>query len=119
MCAVSGGFIFSYTYSILPTKNPILTSLQCINQVIFRMIDFSIIDFESQVLFHECIYWMLLTQSNNRYRVVMSPCRAGSSHSSALLGLARDLFHFSSKLKIGQKRAEIHFYRKLVLKMTK
>ena len=32
------------------------------------------------------------------------------------LGSARDLFHFSSKLKIGQKRAEIHFYNKLVLK---
>ena len=35
------------------------------------------------------------------------------------LGWACDLFHFSSKLKIGQKRAETHFDNKLVLKMTK
>ena len=32
---------------------------------------------------------------------------------------ARDLFRFSSKLKIGQKQAEIHYHNKLVLKMTK
>ena len=50
------------------------------------------------------------------YAVVLSPSRAGSSHSSswrifssARLGSARDLFHFSSKLKIGQKRAEFQF----------
>ena len=29
------------------------------------------------------------------------------------LGSACELFHFSSKLKIGKKRAEIHFYHKL------
>ena len=44
------------------------------------------------------------------------------------LGSTCDLFHFSSKLKLGQKRAEIQFsveklfqiniYNKLVLKMT-
>ena len=62
-------WIYFLVHSILPTKNPILTSLQCINQVIFRMIGFSIIGFESQVLFQMdvCIYWMLLSQSNNRY----------------------------------------------------
>ena len=57
----------------------------------------------------------------NTYTLVMGPSRAGSSHSSSwrIFSSARDLFHFSSKLKIGQKRAEIHFYNKLVLKMTK
>ena len=66
----------------------------------------------------------------NAYLLVMSPSRAGSSSSwriSARLGSWP--FHFSSKSKIGQKRAKIQFsvedllliifYDKLVLKMTK
>ena len=58
------------------------------------------------------------------YILVMSPSRAGSSHSSSwrIFSSARLgswPFHFSSKLKIGQKWAEIHFCNKLVLKMTK
>ena len=55
-------------------------------------------------------------ETTNWQLVVMSLSRAGSSHSSswgifssARLGLARDLFHFSSKLKIGRKRAEFQF----------
>ena len=56
-------WIYFLIHSILPTKNPILTSLQCINQVIFRMIDFSIIDFES-LLFSSVLFqipiWMYL-----------------------------------------------------------
>ena len=40
--------------------------------------------------------------------VVMSPSRAGGF--SARLDSARDLFHFSSKLKIYQKKAKNHFY---------
>ena len=57
----------------------------------------------------------------------MSPSRAEGF--SARLGSARDLFYFSSKLKIGQKGAEIqfsveklfviNFYNKIVLEMTK
>jgi hypothetical protein len=48
---------------------------------------------------------------------------------SAWLGSARDLLHFSSKLKIGQEQADIqfsveklfliNFYNKVVLKMVK
>ena len=38
------------------------------------------------------------------YLVVMSPSRAEGF--SARLDSARDLFHFSSEVKIGQKRAE-------------
>ena len=56
-------WIYFLVHPILPTKNPILTSLQCINQVIFRMIDFSIIDFES-LLFSSVLFqipiWMYL-----------------------------------------------------------
>ena len=64
------------------------------------------------------------------YIIVMSPSRAGSSHSWSwrIFGSSRGLFHFSSKSKIGRKRAEIGFsvedlfliifYNILVLKMT-
>ena len=45
----------------------------------------------------------------NTQPLVMSPNRAGSSHSSSwrIFGSARDLFPFSSKSKIGRKWAEI------------
>ena len=58
----------------------------------------------------------------------MSPSRAALAEDFQL-GSARDLFHFSSKSKVGQKRAEIRFsfedllliifHNKLVVKMTK
>ena len=47
-------------------------------------------------------------------------CTSDESEPSwRIFGSARDLFHFGSKLKIGQKQAEIYFYDNLVLKMTK
>ena len=49
----------------------------------------------------------MITQKHVTKKVVMSPSRAEGF--SARLGSARDLFYFSSKLKIGRKQAEIQF----------
>ena len=73
--------------------------------------------------------WDWVDWSATIYPLVMSTSWAGSSHSSswgifssAWLGLARDLFHFSLKSKIWPKMSQnlnLSFHNKLILKMTK
>ena len=61
-----------------------------------------------QVLLKKNVLYYFFT-TDFKYLLVMSPNRAGSSHSSSwrIFGSSRDLFPFSSKSKIDRKRPEI------------
>ena len=74
-----------------------------------------------EVLFTATAQWYIIWVSKIQiyimkikatYLIVMSPSRAGSSQSSSwrIFSSARDLFPFSSKSKIGRKRAEIFIF---------
>ena len=72
-------------------------------------------------------YWLLGDTEKNEVFIFLHFLVMSSSR--RILGLARSLFHFSLKSKIGRKQAEIGFsvedlyliifYNKLVLKMIK